>query len=414
MLDAPPKESEVLSWSYVIVGSLIIFCTIPVARSLREMVREHIGIEYFLYFSMVLVLSAGYLGLRNLHKRRLPLDARLCLFVIFAAFLGYVYTLRAIPEEAIHVAEYGILGLLVYRALSHRIHDISIYFAAFLVVGSIGIIDEYIQWLIPSRYFDLRDIRTNFIAGALTQVGIAAGLRPRLIHGMPSKKNWSRICLFFAATLALMTLGFMNTPQRIAWYSTKISFLSYLMNSKSMMVEYGYRYDDPDIGVFRSRFSATQLKELDQKRGAEVAKILDTYIRGEGYSAFESIYTVTRDAHAHEAGVHLFSREYHMDRIRENTETQAKHYHIANRENLILAKYFSNALKSSGHYWSPEVELEITGNAPKDSSFESAVSRGVITRFTERQVLSFFAVIIIVLILLGVRLDGKTRTNWRN
>ena len=64
------------------------------------------------------------------------------------------------------------------------------------------------------------------------------------------------------------------------------------------MVEYGYRYLDPDIGVFWSRFSPEQLKKNDHLRGEEVAQILDRYIRGEGYGSFQKACSVPRDAYA--------------------------------------------------------------------------------------------------------------------
>jgi hypothetical protein len=94
----------------------------------------------------------------------------------------YIYQLRDIPEEAIHVAEYGVIGILVYRALSHRTRDFSIYIMAALIVGMIGVLDEYIQWIAPSRVFDLRDIRTNFVAGSLGQIAELNKLESSLLY----------------------------------------------------------------------------------------------------------------------------------------------------------------------------------------------------------------------------------------
>jgi VanZ family protein len=159
---------------------LIIYCTIPVARAFRELIAEQIGLEFFLYLTAILTAIAGAVAFINLRKRKLPTNAYLWLFGIVAAFMGYIYQLRDIPEEAIHVAEYGVIGILVYRALSHRTRDFSIYVMAALIVGMIGVLDEYIQWIAPSRVFDLRDIRTNFVAGSLGQLAIVAGLRPRI------------------------------------------------------------------------------------------------------------------------------------------------------------------------------------------------------------------------------------------
>jgi VanZ family protein len=401
VLDTPPREPEWQSWCYVVVGAFVIYCTIPVARAFREIVAEKIGLGFFLYLTAALTLIAGITAFINLRKRKLPTNAYLWLIGIVAAFMVYIYQLRNIPEEAIHVAEYGVIGILVYRALSHRTRDFSIYVMATLIVGMIGVLDEYIQWVAPSRVFDLRDIRTNILAGALGQLAIVAGLRPRIISGLPSSASWSRLCYTLACGLVLLAMGFVNTPQRIAWYASEIPLLEFLLDSKSMMVEYGYRYHDEDIGVFRSRFSPEQLKNLNQKRGEEVAGILDRYIRGEGYKAFQSIYTVPRDAYAHEAGVHLFRRERYFDRAQKQTEEQSEQYNIAYRENQILSKYFPDSLNRSRHRWSEEVELKVKNHANVNKRYESSVSAGIITQISEKHVVSLFSIAILVLLVIG-------------
>jgi VanZ family protein len=214
VLDAPPREPEWQSWCYVVVGALIIYCTIPVARAFRELIAEQIGLEFFLYLTAILTAIAGAVAFINLRKRKLPTNAYLWLFGIVAAFMGYIYQLRDIPEEAIHVAEYGVIGILVYRALSHRTRDFSIYVMAALIVGMIGVLDEYIQWVAPSRVFDLRDIRTNFLAGSLGQLAIVAGLRPRIIAGLPNSISWSRLCYTLACGLVLLAVGSPGMPPR--------------------------------------------------------------------------------------------------------------------------------------------------------------------------------------------------------
>jgi len=383
VLDTAPTEPEWKSWCYVAIGTLAIYCTIPVARALRELVAEQIGLDFFLYLTVALALTAGMLAFRNLRNRELPTNAYIFLFAIIAAFMAYIYQLRDIPEEAIHVAEYGAISILVYRALAHRTRDFSIYIMASLIVGMIGVLDEYIQWIEPSRVFDLRDIRTNFIAGALGQLAIVAGLRPRIISGWPTSASWSRFCHTLAVGLMLLVLGFLNTPQRIAWYASEIPALSFLLDSKSMMVEYGYRYQDEDIGIFRSRFSPEELKQLNSQRGAEVAGILDEYIRGKGYKRFLSSFTVPRDAYAHEVGVHLFRRDRYFDRAQKPGANQAEQYNVAYREKQIRSRYFPAALNSSRHNWSEAEVLQVKIHARGISSYESPVSAGIITRFNQ-------------------------------
>jgi len=407
VLDTPPKEPEWRSWLYAAIWSCVIFCTIPFARAFWDIIITHIGHDFFLFATVAGAIAAGILAFTNLRRRSLPLSAYGWLLGILTAFIGYAYYLRNIPVEPIHVLEYGILGLLVYRALVHRIRDYSVYVFAMLIVGLAGVFDEYIQWVIPSRVFDLQDIRTNIIAGGLAQIGIAAGLRPSLVSGLPSRKNLGRLCYVFVAGLIVLGLGYMNTPERIAWYAKRIPVLSFLMDNKNMMIEYGYRYFDPDIGVFQSRFSPEQLKENDHLRGKEVAQILDRYIRGEEYDSFLKAYSVPRDAYAHEAGVHLFRRDYYFEKARSQAKMKGAWHNIAFRENQILEKYYPTVLQESKHLWSPEIMVEVSSMASKKSDYESSVSDGLITRFNERQVLLGFVIVTVTFLLLGAYLNRE-------
>ena len=104
-------------------------------------------------------------------------------------FIGYTIRLSANPEEAVHFLEYGVLGLLIYRALTHRVKDVSIYFMALMIGAMVGMMDEAIQWVTPKRFWGLNDIWLNFFAVGLTQVAFAKGLRPSIISGRPGALN---------------------------------------------------------------------------------------------------------------------------------------------------------------------------------------------------------------------------------
>ena len=82
MLDTAPKEPEWQSWCYVAIGVLVIYCTIPVARALREFIAEQVGLNIFLYIAVTLALIAGVVAFINLRRRRLSADAYLFLFII--------------------------------------------------------------------------------------------------------------------------------------------------------------------------------------------------------------------------------------------------------------------------------------------------------------------------------------------
>jgi len=208
------------------------------------------------------------------------------------------------------------------------------------------------------------------------------------------------------AALALLVLGlsYVNTPERVAWYATRVPFMSFLLDSKSMMIDYGYRYRDPEIGVFQSRFSHEQLQRHDRERGVEVAQILDRYINSEGYDAFQNIYSVPRDAYVHEAGVHLFRRNRYLERATAEQEERPAHSTVALRENQILEKHFPTAIENSRHVWTPETRAYVNSYAADDQEYVSYVSWDLVTRFSERQVLPAFGVAIVAFLLLGAYL----------
>lgn len=385
--------------------------TIPIARAMQELVARHFGNEIFTYIVISAILVAFLISALHLYRKQEAAYANYSwLVLITAIFLGYTVKLgQKSPSEAVHFIQYGLLGILVYRALSHRFQDFSIYIAAMLICGIIGIIDEFVQWLTPKRYWGLRDIWINFFAAVLVQVAIAKGLKPKFIAGWPNRMNLRFLCRLMLVALVLLGLSMVNTPHRIAWYADRIPWLAFLKENESVMAEYGDLYDDSDIGVFRSRFSATELEQTDRKRAAEASKILDRYRGRSEYRRFNKIYTPISDPFLHEARVHLFSRDYSLELssvYKDQPETYAKLLTTAFRENQIMEKYFTKTLKHSAYVWSPENLSLARRHLFTDEIFYSSVSRNVITRFNENQVAGFFLILTIGLALVHRRL-GK-------
>jgi hypothetical protein len=293
------------------------------------------------------------------------------------------------PEEAIHFLQYGILGLLIYRALLHRHRNIGIYFVAAVIGGFIGTVDEAIQWAIPRRYWDLKDIWLNFIGTALMQVAIAKGIRPHIVSEPINRHTLRRLCSVTAVAILLLGGSFFNTPNRVAWYSEKIPFLSFLQNNPDVMFEYGYLYENPEIGVFRSRLSPEALLESDLRRGEEVAKELDAFKANSLYEQFLEKYTPVNDPFMHEARVHLFRRDRYMEdaeAILDDLEIYRHHLTVAFRENQIMEKYFHNTLHSSTYVLLPEQVGLLEKYLVRDLPYDSPVSGHLATRMTEKQV----------------------------
>lgn len=151
MINAPPREAAWISWAAVVVWTLILLATLPFARAIQRTVAGIAGDGIFLVISVgaVIIFSVAALGylVRIQKLRPLNLIGLLC---IAGLVIGLAVGVAS-PIESLHFIQYGILGLLSYRALCHRMHDTGIYFAAIILGTSVGIVDEAIQWALPGH-----------------------------------------------------------------------------------------------------------------------------------------------------------------------------------------------------------------------------------------------------------------------
>ena len=405
MLKNPPREKEWVSWLFVGLWTLIIFLTIPFARAIQKFVYLHWGRETFAYVVIGVIVAACAVGVIHLLRVRMSLRSYVWLLAISAIFVKYTTELTS-PEESFHFIEYGLLGFLAYRALCHRIRDVSIYFIGAILCAVIGTVDELLQWITPGRFWGLRDIWLNGFAGALTQVAIAKGLRPTLISSSLSAVGIQWLCRVSGIAVLLLVVSFLNTPDRIATYSERYPFLEHLKNQQSMMFEYGYLYDDPDTGIFRSRLSPEELHRNDSERGAEAARILDRFHDNASYESFLKRYSPVTDPFIHEARVHLFRRDAYLVNSKKNTEDEMNyrtHLTVAYWENKILEKYFKNTLGNSG-YVLPQYQIDmLEKNSIADHKYESPVSKGLVTAVREWQVIGLLVVVLLGLVFVDIK-----------
>jgi hypothetical protein len=371
--------------------TVAIFVTIPLARTIQRYVARNWGDEIFTY-AVFGVIAAGLLAGLSCISRGRSLLSRDSFWLLAVAIIFSGYTLKLgqeSPSEAVHFAQYGILGILLFRALSHRIHDSAIYLAAAIIGGIIGMVDEFIQWLTPGRYWGLKDIWLNLFAVTMVQIAIAWGIRPGFLSRKIGRANLCVVCRLVIAAVALFGLCLLNTPPRIAWYSERVPGLAFLKENWNVMLEYGVLYEDPEIGVFRSRLSSAELEASDRDRAEEAAAILDRFQNPELYYTFLRAYNQISDPFVHEARVHLFSRDRNYEisgELQERSEEYKRRLTIAFRENQILEKYFSRTLSRSTYVWGPEERSLSSRYLDRDMVFNSRVSRELVTRVSELQV----------------------------
>lgn len=389
----------------VLLWVLVITTTIPFVRDLREWYVARWDPAWIGRAVAAVLVAAAVTTLVVLGRRlgRLPTRTIIWVAGITVIFVLWTVSLRRSPEEAVHFLEYGVLAILLHRALRPSMHNALVFAAGALIGSLVGTMDEIIQWLSPGRYWDWRDLVLNGGAGALTQLVLwrIAPRAPRLLD--PASV---RIVLrLVAAQLALLTVCLANTPARIARYAPHFPGSEYLTSSLNPMAEYGHRFVVSEIGVFASRLTLERLEHEDATRAAEVAALIDE--NRHSYPRFLDTWPVYLDPFTYEARVHLFARDRNLAKAREQDFTGGAAAHqltVAWHENRLLEVCFPNTLEASSYRWKPELRQRVEAASDPGSRFRSAAGSHLITIASERKIRAVLLLLVGVLILADHRM----------
>ena len=161
-------------WLKVLIWTILIFISLPFIRIPAEWLRNHnllIQTIYFAYFIFIIAIS--YIIVVKEKEQRIIVW--ISIFMILLVLLQ-LSKFMIVPEEKIHFLQYGILGYFLFKAILHSIiNSRKIYsfntsvivsgFLALIFCSFIGFLDEIIQYYLPSRVYDIRDIIWNSIGG---------------------------------------------------------------------------------------------------------------------------------------------------------------------------------------------------------------------------------------------------------
>ena len=228
--------------------------------------------------------------------------------------------------EAFHFVEYGVLTLLFFP-FEHPGARWQAYVEAALVTTVVGVADEWFQWFVPGRAGEWHDVMFDLLA---TGCGLlmCLALDSRASRGRSLDRPERAIRLGACAALVILLLG--------AFIAT---------------IHLGHEINDPEIGIFRSRFSDARLRELGIERlrewGGGPPPVVGRYGREDQYEA--------------EALWHVRRRNFGMDPDRKGDPTELD---IAWHENQILERHFKAVLDAAsaggaagrvpGHRLAPE------------------------------------------------------------
>ena len=171
-------------WLLALAVVVAIYSTLGLAGTLAEELGERGLLEPSFVGGFLLVISA----IVGSTLRRRPGGREVWVALGVAAVYAMVVVRMGIsPAERTHLFEYGLVAVLVYRALEERaLNGRSVSAPAVLataVTALLGWLDEGIQALLPNRVSDLRDVGVNALAGVLAISASLALARARQWKG---------------------------------------------------------------------------------------------------------------------------------------------------------------------------------------------------------------------------------------
>lgn len=104
-------------------------------------------------------------------------------FFVLSSIYALLIFRQKLPAEKFHFFEYGLFSYFSHNAVKEN--DIitrllkfkNSYVIAFILILVISLIDEFIQYFLPNRVGDLRDVFLNIISGVLGLMVIGLVLR---------------------------------------------------------------------------------------------------------------------------------------------------------------------------------------------------------------------------------------------
>ena len=222
----------------------------PVVGQIRGWIRSAFPGRFVLIvgaIGAVLLAAALVAAAFRIRERRAlrygAIAAAIAIAVIYSA-LNPSDTPESIAVERFHFLEYGLITFLFYRAW-RPLGDLSIVLLPILAGLIAGTAEEWLQWFIPNRVGELRDIFLNLaaiVSGLLFSVAVDP---PARFAATLSRASAARVLRLAAATIIVLA-----------------AFLH--------VVHLGYEIVDPDVGSFMSRYAPGRLPALQGREGTRV------------------------------------------------------------------------------------------------------------------------------------------------
>ena len=169
--------SRCRAWSVAILYVGFVYSTIPLMPKVWKVLSVHtqgaisyMGILSIVFFGGAIVWKTW---------RRVGFTTWKPYATLGCIGLIYIYLLKeytVFPAERLHLVEYGFMGYVFFKALIVDFAKGRAYIASFVITVLVGLGDECIQWVLPQRYFELKDVQLNALSGGLGLLLLRFGL----------------------------------------------------------------------------------------------------------------------------------------------------------------------------------------------------------------------------------------------
>ena len=149
-------------WVLIIIYVLFIYVSLPFFPAFISVLRSLISKELLNLLSLALSISFFLLLAIWIYNKKYKAKQFL-LIISPLLLLTYLSLSLDVWVERIHFIEYAVLGLLISRAVDVRSLSCIIYTGCLITL--IGAVDEIIQWFLPNRVGDMRDVFMNSVGG---------------------------------------------------------------------------------------------------------------------------------------------------------------------------------------------------------------------------------------------------------
>ena len=172
------EAKKIGDWAIVLSYTLLIYISLPLMPGLWGKFTRYAG-NFADYVAAVILAVFGIIIIFYLISKQKDIRNFVWLAILAFAYAWGLSRLK-LPIERIHFIEYGLLSIFVFRALRHNIRDKSIYLWSGISVFCLGFLDEGIQYVLPNRVYETRDVIVNGIAGVLGLFLIGLCFQPKL------------------------------------------------------------------------------------------------------------------------------------------------------------------------------------------------------------------------------------------